>query len=276
MRQKGDTERYLAACKIGWCTIRNLLIQILLTAINILPVAAVGYLLNRQEGLIVALCVVMFLLVFAYLFADKIMLIILEAKFIAKPLLGDSIKNFRCRYKVRSVCLYRSYKYPSNIYLVQSLIGKPSIVIGHNVLENLAKQEIEALLFSSLLQINWGHVKYKTLVTTVLSPFYLPPYFKRAIPNLTLNLLYSLITYVFYPFEMLRILLLKRFDLRSKKQREMSVKIIPEHALTAAIFKISQYQHVSGNRVLAKVVDGLSLVNNSKNDVLSSLNTKEY
>ena len=216
-----------------------------------------GLLLASRIGAFILLTVGIIISLLLLLWGNRFLLSAMKVSpFDHAHKLNDVIKNLRCRLELNNVDIFSSRAFPNNIYFLESYAGNSSVVLGDNLLTNLNPQEIEALLFATMLKIKNSDTRCETLISTLLAIFDLP----IAIKFLRKwKYLYEIIFMYFLPIDLLRVYLFRnKQDVLHFDQQVISLTNMPiEYA--SAIYRTGQ-RTTPSNSTLGRIVENLSVV----------------
>lgn len=140
--------------------------------------AVIGLILNLNYGLFVGLLVGVLVFCFISKWGEKIILVFSRARYVTDDEnLINQIKNFSAHLGIKHVAIYWSNTFENNVYFTDSYFGTPALIIGRNVYLGFSKNELNSLIYASLLKIKSKEAQSRTMVSllflVIFSPFYL-------------------------------------------------------------------------------------------------------
>lgn len=231
---------------------------------------SVGLFCSLRWAWLIAL--VIMTLVFGVLakYADKIVLIILQARYMTDDgRLINQIKNLSLHLKIDSVKIYKTSRYANNIYYTDSFLGTPSIVIGKNLIEKLSPNEIVCLINACLIKIKTGVAGQTTLANLLFAINLLPIFiFYKFIKSTRLKNSLDFLVYPAYRIQSL-------FEGSEEDQIRFDSLVSEMESLKkdylAALFKVFSLEMLHIDEISTFVVNDLTLVHNHPTDALASL-----
>ena len=204
---------------------------------------------------------------------EKLILIFSKARYVTDDeLLINQVKNFCCHLNIREVKIYWSNAFVNNVYYADSFFGKPVLVIGKNIYNQFSRNELNSLIYASLLRVKSGDAKNRTFVSLGFLVLYSPIYIVRSFfksPRIRRRF-----EIFFYPAFSLKSMMYESekevvsFDAEVGKMQGLRKDYV------AALFKVSQLPGLYENSAGALAIAGLSHVKNSSNDVISNVLSK--
>lgn len=181
----------------------------------------------------------------------------------------NQVKNFSCHLNISEVKIYWSNAFVNNVYYTDSYFGKPALVIGKNVYNQFSRNELNSLIYASLLKIKSGEARNRTMVSLLFTILYSPVYILRALfksYRLRRNL-----EIFFYPAFSLKTLMYENeknvinFDYEVGKMQGLKKDYM------AALFKVAHMPSFNERTVGALVLAELAHTKNTTEDVLGNL-----
>ena len=201
---------------------------------------------------------------------EKLVLVFAKARYVGDDeSLINQVKNFSCHLNISEVKIYWSNTFVNNVYYTDSYFGKPALVIGKNVYKQFSRNELNSLIYASLLKIKSGEAKNRTMVSLIFTTLYSPVYIVRALfksYRLRRNL-----EIFFYPAFSLKTLMYENeknvvnFDALVGKMQGLKKDYM------AALFKVSHMPSFNERTVGALVLAELAHTKNTTEDVLGNL-----
>lgn len=210
------------------------------------------------------------LLTITLFIGEKVILILLKARYVNDDEdLINQVKNFCLHLEIPEVKVYRSGTFVRNVYFTDSFFGKPSLIVGKMIINELTKNELNALIYASLLKIKLNQAKERTL-TALLWFYLLFPVFvlykKINYPKVNIIMKWLLVPYFYFKqrsYENIDSVLL--FD------KKVAYFDGLKREYTSALFKIYNFELINSDGVAEIVVSDLVLVKNQSNETLHML-----
>lgn len=137
----------------------------------------VGILFNLIYGLWFGLIIALLLLLVFVKWGEKIVLIFARARYVTDDeSLVNQVKNFCCHLSMPEVKVYWSNVFVNNLYYTDSHMGDPALIIGKNLYRTFSRNELNSLIYASLLRIKSGEAKNRTMTTLIFFILYSPTY----------------------------------------------------------------------------------------------------
>jgi hypothetical protein len=232
--------------------------------------AFLGLLLNLTYGLWVGLVLSLLVLAFFTKWGEKLILVFSKARYVSDDeALINQVKNFCCHLHISEVKIYWSNTFVNNVYYTDSYFGKPALIIGKNIYNQFSRNELNGLIYASLLKIKNGEAKNRTLVSLIFMVLYSPVYIMRAF--LKSYRIRRHLEVFFYPAFSLKSLMYENekdvilFDAEVAKMQGLKKDYM------AALFKINHLPSFNERTVGALVLAELCHSKNDTEDVLGNL-----
>lgn len=229
-----------------------------------------GLLINLSYGLWVGTVIALVLIASFVKWGEKLVLVLARARYVTDDeSLINQVKNFSCHLNISEVKIYWSNNFVNNVYYTDAYLGKPALVIGKNIYRQFTRNELNSIIYASLLKIKSGEAKNRTMVSLVFLILYSPVYLMRSLFN-TSKMRRNLEIF-FYPAFALKNLMYENektviaFDQEVGKMKGLKKDYM------AAIFKIGHLPSFSEKTSGALVLAELSLAKNVTEDVVSNL-----
>lgn len=236
----------------------------------ILSFAIFGLLLDLTHGLWAGLSIALIVLAFFSKWGEKLVLVFSKARYVTDDeALINQVKNFCCHLHISEVKIYWSNTFVNNIYYTDSYFGKPALVIGKNIYNQFSRNELNSLLYASLLKIKSGEARNRTMVSLIFTVLYSPVYLMRAIFK-SFRMRKNLEVF-FYPAFGLKTLMYENeknvilFDAEVAKLQGLKKDYM------AALFKVNHLPSFNERTVGALVLAELSHSKNATEDALGDL-----
>lgn len=234
--------------------------------------AGLGFILLPGAGEFWGILIALLLSLFVFTLGDKIILGVSNAKTtIRDEFVISMVNNYSCRLGVGNIGIYSSIKFPNNIYFVETVFSRPSLMIGDNVTKYLTKEEVRALIFSSLLRIKKGDALYRTVTSLFLVPFLAPVFFSYMLKKIRIKISTSYIGFLTLPMKMINNKLLKNPREIMNFDKEVTSQLNESSNLASAIFKISAVNLAHEGVFSASIVESLSIADNKSIGIISNI-----
>ena len=217
-------------------------------------------------GLGISLCI----LLFFSKWGEKLVLVLARARYVSDDeSLINQAKNFCCHLNISEVKIYWSSAFVNNVYYTDTYFGKPALIIGKNIYTQFSRNELNSLIYASLLKINSGEARNRTFVSLVFMMLYSPVYVVRSFfksPRIRKQL-----EVFFYPAFSLKSLMYENEKVVIGFDAEVGKMLGLKKDYMAALFKVAHLPALSERTVGALVLAELSHTKNTTDDVLGSL-----
>ena len=201
---------------------------------------------------------------------EKLILVFAKARYVTDDeSLINQVKNFCCHLSINEVKVYWSNAFVNNVYYTDSYFGKPALIIGKNIYSQFTRNELNSLIYASLLKIKSKEAKNRTLVSLIFLVLYSPVYLARAFFNSSRTRRNFEI--FFYPAFSIKTLMYENekaviaFDQEVGKMQGLRKDYI------AALFKVSHLPSFNEKTIGALALAELSHTKNSTEEVLGNL-----
>ena len=238
--------------------------------IFIISCAFIGLLFNLMLGPWIGLVLSVLVLGLLSKWGEKIVLVFARARYVSDDeSLINQVKNFSCHLNIKEVKVYWSNTFVNNVYFTYSLFGKPALIIGKNIYKQFTRNELNSLIYASLLKIKSGEAKNRTMVSLLFIILYSPIYIIRAL--LKSHRLHRNLDVFFYPAFSLKTLMYEnekyvvKFDAEVGKFQGLKKDYI------GAIFKVAHMPSFNEKTVGALVLAELSHSKNMTEDFLGNV-----
>ena len=230
----------------------------------------VGLLFNLRFGFFIGFGIAILIFIFLSFFAEKIVLIFAKARYVSDDeVLINQVKNFCCHCEIPEVKIYWSNVFTNNLYYTNSYFGKPALIIGKNVYKYLTRNELNSLIYASMLKLKSSEAKNRTTASLIFLILYSPVYLLRSLINHkpTVDVLNTFIYPAFYfkskLYEMHESVL--HFD-----QQVGSFDGLRKDYISA-LFKVCHFPICQKDSVGSFIFNDLNHINNQSDDALSYL-----
>lgn len=228
-----------------------------------------GLFISINYGVIIGLGIFLFTLLILMKFGDKIVLILLKARYITDDdEFVNHVKNLSFHLKISKVKVYTTSHFSNNIYYTDASYGSPSIIIGKSVKEKLTKNELVSLINASLIRIKQKDAKNRTLGSLIVVISYLPFFYLYSLARGTV--FETLFGAVLYPSYVIKGIfydkpeLIFDFDLKVSSLKGLSREYM------SALYKVSKLPMINEQDMSAFVVNELTHINNKYEEVIFS------
>lgn len=201
---------------------------------------------------------------------EKLVLVFAKARYVSDDeSLINQVKNFSCHLNIKEVKIYWSSAFVNNVYYTDSYFGKPALVIGKNIYNQFTRNELNSLIYASLLKIKSGEAQNRTMVSLLFTVLYSPVYILRAL--LKSSRTRKNLDIFFYPAFSLKTLMYENeksvlnFDAVVGKMEGLKKDYM------GALFKVAHMPSFNERTVGALVLAELAHSKNTTEDVLGNL-----
>lgn len=229
-----------------------------------------GLLLDLTYGLPAGLIFAFVVLAFFSKYGEKLVLISSKARYATDDeALINQVKNFCCHLYICEVKVYWSNTFVNNVYYTDSYFGKPALIIGKNIYNQFSRNELNSLIYASLLKIKSGEAKNKTMVSLIFTVLYSPVYILRSL--MKSYRWRKMLEVFFYPAFSIKSLMYENeknvimFDAEVGKMQGLKKDYM------AALFKTNLLPSFNERTVGALVLAELSHSKNATEDILGDI-----
>lgn len=229
-----------------------------------------GFVVSPLNGIWFGLTFALVLfLIFAF-YGEKIILYVAQARYINDDdVLVFRVRNLAYLNEIPEVKVYWSNTFSFNVYCCQSFKGTPSIIIGKALYHFLSKNELNALIYSSLQQIKNREAINRTLFNLLMMNLLIPlkfiSLFSKKIQQQHFFQIFLLPTYY------LKNSLYDNVDRLMETDREVVRLSGLKYEFASAIFKVANLEARSGDELSSFVMAHMSSVENKNTYVLKDL-----
>ncbi len=232
-----------------------------------------GLLFNLHWGLPIGMFIALVLLSVFAIWGEKIILINAKARYVTDDeLLINQVKNFCCHMEIDYVKIYWSNIFVNNLYYTNSYFGKPTLIIGRNVYKSLTRNELNSLIYASLLKLKGNEAKHRTISSLIFFILYSPVF-----------LLISIVSYE-PAVEIINIFLYPAYFLKSKVYGTKDIYLFDQEVgnlrglkndYISALFKVSQMPVCNEKSIGGMLMNDLNHVSNLTGDAIRYLLIEE-
>jgi hypothetical protein len=243
---------------------------IFLFIIYVLVFAAIGLLFDLSHGFYVGPAIGVLIALFIFYMGEKIILIFARARYVTDDeLLINQVKNFCTHVGVREAKVYWSNTFVNNIYYAHSQWGKPTLIIGKNAYKSLSRNELNSLIYASLLKVKNSEAKHRTIASLVFFMLYSPlfalkTFFKGETSTRVLD------TFL-YPAYFLKSFIYENPEVVLRFDQSVGAHSGLRKDYLSAIFKIYQMPSLRELTVGGLLMNDLVHVKNQTDDVLGGI-----
>ena len=229
----------------------------------------VGLFFSLEYGHVIGIALGLALLLVTIFWGEKIILIFLRARYVGENEdLINQVRNFCLHLKVDEVKIYWSGLFVNNVYFTSSFFGTPAIIIGKNVYKSFQRNELNALIYASLLKIKKKEAAEMTMSSVSLFFWMLPIhllYLKFKSPQVR-----KIMTTLYFPLTYLRrAVYFKEKDVLHFDQEVVNFKGLSKD-YSSAIFKLSMLPKVLDHELSSFLVEEMVLVDNQEQDSIKA------
>lgn len=226
--------------------------------------------INLSYGLIVGPLLAVLIIAFYSKWGEKLVLVFARARYVTDDeILINQVKNFCVHLNIHEVKVYWSSSFVNNVYYADSYFGKPALIIGKHIYQKFTRNELNSLIYASLLKIKSGEAKNRTLVSLIFLVLYSPVYVIRSFFN-SYKARKNMEIF-FYPAFSLKTLMYENETNVINFDSEVGKMVGLKKDYMAALFKISHMPGFNERTVGALVLAELTHTKNETDDVLGSL-----
>lgn len=226
--------------------------------------------INLSYGLEAGAGIAFFFLAIYLKWGEKFVLVSSRARYVNDDeALINQLKNFCTHLEIPSVKIYWSASFANNIYYGDSPWGVPVLIIGKNIYQTFSRNELNSLIYASLLKIKTGEAKNRTLVSLLFFTLYSPAYIIRKFFKSKKMQAWSAL--FFYPAFALKKMMYENesfileFDHLVGKMHGLKKDYL------AALFKVSHLNALGEKTTGALLLAELSHAPNASDDIVASL-----
>ncbi len=233
--------------------------MILLLILFVIHMFIWTYIFAFSKGMIVGGFLSIFFIILFSLVGDKIILIITKSlPYNAGGEVLDNVENISCRLSSVSPEIYYSNSIGADIIYLNTLFGKPALVIGKPLFSCLSLKEINSLIFAVILSNKSKLSICYTVVNLIFIFFYFPIFFVKKLKYL--KFLSDLMVFMLLPIIKLEKIIFK--DNLMRLENNIIYNMDSDYYLSS-ISKLSKLddRNIFG---LVRVIKNIGLVKNSE------------
>lgn len=232
--------------------------------------ALIGLLFNLHWGFFIGLAVALFIFIFLSIWGEKLILIFGKARYVTdNEILINQVKNFCCHCEIPEVKVYWSNVFVNNVYYANSYYGKPALIIGKNIYNTFTRNELNSLIYASLLKLKTNEVKHRTMASLIFFILYSPVYLLRSL--IKNESIVRVLNVFLYPAYFLKSKLYEIEEAVLSFDQEVGKLEGLKRAYISALFKVSHLPACNETSIGGLVMNELNHVKNQTGDVLGDL-----
>jgi hypothetical protein len=221
-------------------------------------------------GFFIGLFLALMIFLFLSWWGEKLILIFAKARYVTDDeILINQVKNFCCHCEIPEIKVYWSNVFVNNLYYTNSYFGKPALIIGKNFYNTSTRNELNSLIYASLLRLKTNESKHRTMTSLIFFILYSPVYLLRLLVDN--KSMIKVINVFLYPAYFLKSKLYETeaevmaFDQEVGKLEGLRKDYV------SALFKINHLPVCQEASIGGLVMNELNHVKNQTDDVLSYL-----
>lgn len=230
----------------------------------------IGLLFDLHIGFGVGLGIAIITFATLSFLGEKFILVFAKARYVIDDeTLINQVKNFCCHCEIPEVKVYWSNVFVNNLYYTNSYFGKPALIIGKNIYKTFTRNELNSLIYASLLKLKTNEAKNRTMASLIFLILYSPVFLLRSLINHkpTVNVLNIFL----YPAYFLKSKLYEKREMVLRFDQEVGKLDGLKKDYKSALFKVSHLPMRSENSIGGLVMNELNHAKNQTEDVLSFL-----
>lgn len=232
-------------------------------------ISALGFILLPAFGEIYASSLLSLIVIFAFIFGDKVLLGFMQAKLNTKQDdLNYELSNVALKFSIPRISLYLS-KRVSGWHVLDNSFASPSIIINPNTINSLNKEELHALFSLACYKVKSGEIRRKSIYLTLFSVALLPLSLCDLFEKMKLSAVSVLIKSLLMPIILLKSSVINNSVIEASLLNEFYKKYPLQHSIKGAIFKLEQNKGYSGNALLDLCIETISLTEQESKEKLS-------
>ncbi len=253
---------------------KKILILLILFSVTIIISGCIGLMVFPDPGETYGFICGGLLLLTLLILADKIILGSMHAKSVNVPhLVKEQVSNHACRFGLGKIHVYSSQRFSNNIYFANSILGKPSIIIGDNLYRQLKKDELEVLIVAALWYIDSGEAGYRTICSLILSIYRLPMILIPKRKLYSQSRITSLISFFIFPLSLIKFWIFNAKSSQILSDHQIFKMGASEEAYSSVIYKLSLLNEVKVGAFSSSIVQNLAIADNKSNEMMNVLSS---
>ncbi len=230
----------------------------------------IGLLFNLHFGFFVGLGIALLVFIIFSFLGEKFVLIFAKARYVTDDeALINQVKNFCSHCEIPEVKVYWSNVFVNNLYYTNSYFGKPTLIIGKEVYKTFTRNELNSLIYASLLKLKTNEAKHRTIASLIFVILYSPVYLLRSLAGD--KPIANALNVFLYPAYFLKSQLYDEHEAVLRFDREVGELEGLRKDYVSALFKVSHLPMCSENSAGGLVMNELNHAKNQTKEVLSSL-----
>ena len=230
----------------------------------------VGLLFNLHWGFFAGLSIAMIIFIFISICGEKLVLIFSKARYVTDDeLLINKVKNFCCHSEIPEAKVYWSNVFVNNLYYTNSYFGKPTLIIGRNLYKTFSRNELNSLIYASLLKLKSNEAKHRTIASLIFFILYSPIYLIRSLISHRPTLI--ALNIFLYPAFFLKAKLYEKPEAVFLFDQQVGKHLGLRKDYISALFKVNHLPVCHESSIGGLVMNELNHVKNQTKDVLSHL-----
>jgi hypothetical protein len=212
---------------------------------------------------------ILFFIVFSF-WGEKLILIFAKARYVTDDeILINQMKNFCCHFEIPEVKIYWSNVFVNNLYYTNSYFGKPAIIIGKNIYKTFSRNELNSLIYASLLRLKSNEAKHRTVASLIFLTLYSPVYLLRS--TIRHKTAVTILNIFLYPAYFLKSKLYEKEETVLSFDQEVGAFEGLRKDYISALFKVNHLAVCSESSIGGLLMNELNHVKNATDDVLNYL-----
>ncbi len=229
-----------------------------------------GLLFNLHWGLFWGMGLAGLIFLILSFWGEKLILIFAKARYVTDDeILINQVKNFCCHIELTEVKVYWSSVFVNNIYYTNSYFGKPALIIGKNIYNTFTRNELNSLIYASLLRLKSNEAKHRTVASLIFLILYAPVYLVRMITDHKNTI--DVLDVFIYPAYFLKSKLYENEDTVLLFDKKVGRLDGLRKDYISALFKISNLPVCGEGSIGSLLINELNHVKNQTNDVVNDL-----
>lgn len=230
----------------------------------------IGLLFNLHFGFFIGLGVALLSFIFLSLWGEKLILVFAKARYVTDDeILINQVKNFCCHIEIPEVKVYWSNVFINNLYYTNSYFGKPALIIGKNIYKTFSRNELNSLIYASLLKLKTNEAKHRTIASLIFFFLYSPVYILRASIGHAPTV--KILNIFLYPAYYLNSKLYEKYESVLMFDQEVAKFDGLRKDYMSALFKVNHLPVCSETSIGGLVMNELNHVKNQTEDALGFL-----
>jgi hypothetical protein len=246
----------------------------LISSVWVLGSSFLGFLLLPVDGELYGMWLGIISLSFLAIFCKQVILALISAKKLDDFSRSDIVRNYCYQLGMAPVKTYQTPLLPNNLFYLESFLFGSCLIFGKNIEKDLQPKEMNILIFSSLLKIKEGKVKYLTMNSLLLAICSCPAFLFSNTKNNILFLIRGVFYFIISPVLLLRMWLFKKKKNIINFDQKIILHTEDKKDFASALYKISQKEFEAGGKFFyfsGSVMENLSIAYNQRKNLLEDL-----